>query len=406
MGVRVKSGPLRVTHVIPGYYPSEAYGGPITSIHETCNALAGRGVSVRVITTNLDGKPGRWLDVPTDTDAELAPNYRVRYYASSGRAWHWSNAFMLGLNRDISAADVLHLQDVYSLHALWALMLSRWNRVPVLISPRGIYSAWALSSGRRWVKSIWNNVLYRALTKATKTVGWHATSEQEKRDIERQFPGCVCHVVPNAMKTDLQTHLAAVDQNQYLNRFAGQLKRKPRVRVLVCLGRINAIKAYDVAIDALALMVKTDPEVVLLIAGQDDGEQPRLIAQVEALGLKQHVAFTGHLDEAAKAMLLKGADVLLCPSHSENFGMSVLEALSVGCPVVASKGTPWKNLETSGAGLWVQNTAQDFATATVQVLSQTESWQDKAMALASRYDLSAQAKKFEKIYRDLAGMHN
>jgi glycosyltransferase involved in cell wall biosynthesis len=393
---------MDVLYICQNYYPAVKPGGPMYSMHAAATGLAARGVVVDVATTNLDGAAGAFMNVATDRDVTIAPNYTARYFRG-GRYFNWSPQYLMGLHKRILRTDVAHLQDVYSHYALWGMLLARITGKPLLISARGVFSKWALSSGKSTLKWICNRFVVGPLTRNSDVVAWHATSEQEQQDIERQFPGCVCHIVPNAMKTDLQQYPGPTSQDEYFARFAPELPYNAKTRVLVCLGRLHAIKGYDIAIEAMAALVKSDPNTILLIAGPDDGARAALEEQVKALGLQNNVAFPGHVDDPTKAMFLMGADALLCPSHSENFGMSVLEALSVGMPVVASRGTPWQSLETFGAGLWVENTVEDFVSATEQVLKHSKSWSGNARTLASRYDLSIQAQMFEKIYQQLSG---
>jgi len=81
------------------------------------------------------------------------------------------------------------------------------------------------------------------------------------------------------------------------------------------------------------------------------------------LGLAEHVRFLGHVTGVAKADLFRVSDLLVLPSHKENFGMTVLEALEHGMPVIVSKGTPWRDVERIDCGLWVDNHPESLAHA-------------------------------------------
>src|SRR5687768_5260636 len=73
---------MRILHVVPTYLPARRYGGPVVAVHGLCKALAGRGHSVDVFTTNVDGD--RTLDVPTGRVVEM-DGVRVHYFPSTYR---------------------------------------------------------------------------------------------------------------------------------------------------------------------------------------------------------------------------------------------------------------------------------------------------------------------------------
>ena len=72
-------------------------------------------------------------------------------------------------------------------------------------------------------------------------------------------------------------------------------------------------------------------------------------------GLSGQVSMVGFVQGQEKQKLFHEADVVVAPSHTENFCMVVAEALAAGTPVIASQGTPWKRVEEMGCGLWVSN---------------------------------------------------
>ena len=69
------------------------------------------------------------------------------------------------------------------------------------------------------------------------------------------------------------------------------------------------------------------------------------------------------MDDDDKRDIFQRTEVLVLPSHSENFGNVVAEALAYGVPVIASRGTPWSRLEEKGCGLWVSNDPKTLAAA-------------------------------------------
>jgi glycosyltransferase involved in cell wall biosynthesis len=104
--------------------------------------------------------------------------------------------------------------------------------------------------------------------------------------------------------------------------------------------------------------------------------------------LTQEVRFTGELPDAGKADFFAQLDLLVMPSHTENFGIVAAEALAHGVPVIASRGTPWAALVEHDCGLWIDNTPEELA---------------HAIALLSHRDLRAMGERGRRYAQEAFG---
>jgi glycosyltransferase involved in cell wall biosynthesis len=93
---------------------------------------------------------------------------------------------------------------------------------------------------------------------------------------------------------------------------------------------------------------------------------------VKELGLEESVVMTGEVQGETKDCLLANAEVFVLPSYSENFGIVVAEAMAWGCPVIASTGTPWQEIDEVGAGWWVDPHERELSRALGQALGLTQ----------------------------------
>jgi glycosyltransferase involved in cell wall biosynthesis len=144
-------------------------------------------------------------------------------------------------------------------------------------------------------------------------------------------------------------------------------------RRIVYMGRLHSIKGLDLLMRAWAAMQDRSPGVELLVVGDGKPDDRRhLDALVRQLGLRS-VRFQPPVSGTAKDAILAEASLLVLPSHSENFGMVVAEALSAGVPVAASSGTPWQGLTEHRCGWWLERNVEDWAEALVSAATMPES---------------------------------
>lgn len=166
---------------------------------------------------------------------------------------------------------------------------------------------------------------------------FHATAESEFLDIRRSgFTQPVC-IIPCGVH---------VPDNR--GRRSGGRRR------LLFLARVHPKKGVDNLLRAWQVVGRKFPDWELLVVGPDNegytGEMQTLAAD---LGLAR-VSFLGGLYGEAKLQAYRDADLYVLPSHSENFGITVAEALAAGTPVIVTRGTPWEGVMTHGAGWWIE----------------------------------------------------
>jgi glycosyltransferase involved in cell wall biosynthesis len=146
---------------------------------------------------------------------------------------------------------------------------------------------------------------------------------------------------------------------------------------------------------------------VLVIAGSDlIGYRKDVEQLVKKLGLGNSVVITGEVQGEMKDALLANAEVFVLPSYSENFGIVVAEAMAWGRPVIASTGTPWKEVADVGAGWWVAPEEDTLAKALAEALGHGREELDvmgaKGRALVSeRYGWSVPANRLISSYKNI-----
>lgn len=124
-------------------------------------------------------------------------------------------------------------------------------------------------------------------------------------------------------------------------------------RILLFLSRIQEKKGCDLLIKAFAKVANTYPDVQLVMAGPDQtGWQADLEWLSKELNISGQISWVGMLKAKTKWGALKAADAFVLPSHQENFGIAVAEALAVGTPVlISNKVNIWREISDMEAGL-------------------------------------------------------
>ncbi|HEX6124945.1 MAG TPA: glycosyltransferase [Pyrinomonadaceae bacterium] len=179
-------------------------------------------------------------------------------------------------------------------------------------------------------------------------------------------------------------------------------------KYLLYLGRFHRKKGIENLISALSMtdeFLRSD--YILKIAGRGPSAYEKKLRELVAeLDLEKRVQFVGQVEGEEKQKLLAGAYWTLMPSHTENFGMVVLESLAQNTPVVASTGSPWEVLETEKLGFWRGNSPEELSQILKCILemdsSEYENYRRRGREFVKRnYDISQNIGRWIETYKSL-----
>lgn len=240
---------------------------------------------------------------------------------------------------ELGCYDLIHDHGIWlpANHAM--ARASRNSGVPLVVSLRGMLEPWALEN-RKWKKrAAWWLYQRRDLSGAALL---HATAESEAVQLRRLGLQAPITVIPNGVAVPCDTGQTPEDRNQC----------ETGERVALFLSRVHPKKGLPMLIDAWA-KVKPEGWRMRVVGPDEDGHLHELKQRVEAAGLSDCWDFDEPLDGDDKWKAYRAADLFILPTHSENFGIVVAEALGCGVPVITTHGTPWQSLEREGSGWWV-----------------------------------------------------
>ncbi len=233
------------------------------------------------------------------------------------------------------------LPDAAHFHGLWqpafraAAQHYRTRRVPFVVSPHGMLEPWA------WRHKLWKKFPYWHLVEkpwVRQAAIVLATAIPEAQRLKRFLPGTPIEALPLGLTGDATPDYRTARQ---------KLGWGPNATVLLFLSRIHAKKGLDLLLEALAGMESLPPACKLVIVGPseqpDYAERCRQFAEANDKHLPR-VEWIGPVWADARWPYLQGADLFCLPTHSENFGLVVLEACQVGTPALTTTGTPWADV--------------------------------------------------------------
>lgn len=331
---------MKIVFPLQVFYPSQA-GGTANAAYWLTKNLKARGFSPIIVSTDQGIGP----EIPLDKWIENE-NGNVIYV----RTWNPYFPFRQTITalRHLLSADVIHLSSFFFPTAFLTGLVSRLLGKKIAWSAHGELDDYSLSYSRvRKLPILW------LLRKVIGTYPvFHSTSDEETEFIKLRFG-----------------QKARVHQITNYVEIAPKTTRKPG-QYFLFIGRLHRKKGIDNLIRSLALSRHfIDSDFVLQIAGYGTPAYSTMLEElVDELGLSEKVEFVGHIEGEEKSVLYANAHFTFMPSHSENFGLVVLESLAQETPVVASIHTPWASLEEEKIGYWIDNSPETIAATIDKIL--------------------------------------
>jgi N-acetyl-alpha-D-glucosaminyl L-malate synthase BshA len=243
---------------------------------------------------------------------------------------------------------------------------------------------------------------FHAITKFSieQSDGLTAVSRFLQLETVRAFgcTGCQIEVIPNFIDPDVY------DRSKYKAALRDQFSASDRV--LMHISNFRPVKRVRDVVRVFARVHKEIPSVLVMVGDGPD----RVHAEAEAreLGVEKRVFFLGKIE--AVAPLLSAADLFLIPSQSESFGLSALEALASGVPVVGSNtgGLPEVVRDAVTGALCAVGDTDGMASAAIAILRDRDRWQEMSTVAArdarERFSIDDIVEQYEAFY-DLALTH-
>ncbi len=325
---------MKVHHIVPRIH-AEASGTTYV-VPRLCSYLAKAGVDTELHVirknedTNYDFKVNVYRQLPMLDRLGLSPE-------------------MKRVLKEISTSPcIMHNHSLWMMPNVYPGVAAKNANCRLIVSPHGTLSDWALKHSKLKKQLIWwlgqKNTLERACC-------FHATAESEYKEIRNLGFKQPIAIIPNGV--DLPKKYPK--------------PKNPAQKQLLFLGRLHPKKGVDLLLEAWSALEKDYPDWHLQIIGPENflgylNKLEKIIQHHKLLRAKLYSPIYGE----EKTKTFAEASLFILPSFSENFGITVAEALYQETPVIVSKGAPWAGIEENNCGWWIDLNKQQLTTALKQ----------------------------------------
>lgn len=330
---------MRILHIISSVNP--AHGGPIEGVKQLGAANRRAGHIIEVATLDGPGQPFI-AEFPMPLHC-FGPS--LMKYSYTPRIVPWLKA-----NR--SQYDAIVVNGLWQFNSYSAYLALRNTDTPYYIYPHGMLDPWFQRAyPLKHIKKnlYWKFIQHRVIQGARAVL---FTCEEERRLARDAFHPYRCReIVVNYGTSTPKT--APAQKEAFLKEFPEVAGK----RCLLFISRIHEKKGCDLLVRAFHKAIHELPDLArdlhLIMAGPDQvGLVPILKKLAEDLGIAKRITWTGMIKGDMKWGAFQASEAFILPSHQENFGIAVVEALAVGVPaLISNQVNIWREIQEDGAGL-------------------------------------------------------
>lgn len=327
---------MKILQIVPGL----ALGGPTFSVTALTRHLMQLGHEVQLYAHDKD--------VKGFNDIDIRPFHIENFPFNKQLAFSFS--LRNEIRKECKNANIIQTNSLWQYPNFVMNSVKGLSDAKIVIVPRGTLSEYALSLSSYKKRIVLALGQRRALRNADMFI---ATCEKEYHDIRRFGLKQPVAIIPNGLELpNIDTYC-----------------KKRRV---LFLARIHKVKGLDYLIDVWKDLEKDCQfkDWELIIAGPTESDYARQMIS-RAKGSK-HISFIGEQYGTDKVKLMAEASIYVLPTHTENFGISIAEALACGTPVITTTGAPWSGLNKNNCGKWIDLSFDNLKRAMKEMMLKSE----------------------------------
>lgn len=399
---------MKILFGVHSYKPAYNVGGPIHSVSALAEGLVARGHAVTVFTSNwnlterlaVDTSVPHWINgvevryfAVANPLAKMVPGAKALARLSN---YNFAPELRGELKRRIGEFDVAHshLPFVYPSLAVGRAAISA--KVPFFYHQRGVFDPARLNYRSAKKRAYIEMIERPMLAKASRLF---ALTEAEVHSYRGLGLSNDIEIIPNGI--DSEAFGAPTDPA-----LIADLKLADSDAVILFMARLHPLKGPDLLLEAFAGVAQAFPNAKLVLAGPDEQDNAEIWRRFAGeRGLGERVLLPGTVLGDRKRALLQRADVFCLPSAAEGFSIAVLEAMAASTAVLISPGCNFPEVETSGAGIVVENDVSLLQSALERFLRNPDEMKKMGQSARSlvmkNYRWNDIVKKFERTYLEV-----
>jgi glycosyltransferase involved in cell wall biosynthesis len=386
---------MKILHVTPAFEPAWQLGGCVRSVGQLCRGLVQLGHDVTIFTTD-SGKDYR-MPVPVNRQV-LIDGIKVYYFKTDLLlGFAYSRILKDACRHHIKEFDIVHITSLWWYPEIPAAHEAWKNQVPYVISTTGGLFKYSLAQ-KRLKKWLYLKLVEKRILSHSSAIRF--TTELEREETSHLKLNVASFIVPETID---MIEFDNLPDKSYSRKMFGI---EDEHFVILYLGRLHARKGLDILIRALSSVDHIIPNILLVLAGPDDGFESQLRVLVSTHNLESKVLFLGYVSPEKRNEILRAADFLVLTTYpGENFGNVAVEAMMAGRPVMVSDNVGiCREIQADGSGLVVplnENIIADNLVHMAQCPQIIETMGQAAYeASRRRYDVRVVARQMTTAYKD------
>lgn len=328
---------MRIIHLVENL--DDSYGGPARSIPLLCKYLNNLDVENYILSIRYKANEKNSV---VDSDGIKWESFDYKFW----KKIRYSKTLKERLTQLLVVGNtIVHVHNSWNYIPFLAYTVCKMKSIPLVVSVRGSMYPWSLKQSK-WKKKISWIMFQRKVLESASFV--HVTEPNEMKAVRALGVKNSIALIPNG----IEVFERDVEQQEETSI---QIQLNENRRYMLFMSRIHPKKGLDLLFDAWVPLANKYADWDLLLAGpvEDKAYFKLIVDKVGKGALRDRVHFLGAIEGREKRSIFKISELFVLPSHTENFGIVIAEALNNGLPVITTNGTPWKEIEDYDCGWYI-----------------------------------------------------
>jgi glycosyltransferase involved in cell wall biosynthesis len=295
---------------------------------------------------------------------------------------------------EIRRFDIIHMHNYRSFQNIIVAHYAKKYGVPYVLQAHGSLPRMVAKQRLKWIHDVFFG--YGLLRDASKVIALSQMEAEQHRDMG--VPDEKIAIIPNGI--DLLEYADLPPKGAFRKAFGIDEGKK----IVLYLGRIHKIKGIDILVKAFANVIEKLDDVKLVVVGPDDGYLAELKALIKVLKIEDNVLISGPLYGKKKLEAYIDSDVCVLSSYYEIWGMTILESIACGTPVILTENCGVAEYLKDRVGLVVKHGSRTLGDALMEMLLHEDKrsyFKKNCKDLVEDFDVSKIVPKLERIYEQI-----